>query len=197
MRELSLPQCIAASGPRGIPQKEERPLTRKDAGTIHRSAKHRFGATASPVHDTCDGKVLPVSEAIPEPLPGGVWEHEVDLHNVGRSSDSSHRGSRRQGHKLLPVTRPELPNLIAGGPEWRIAAHPPRTDLGRTLGAAFRASQTPAQGHHGHIVHSPGYEPSQVNTGAVTTGPAAMNDPLRIEVGDIRREGHGAKRSAQ
>jgi len=33
-----------------------------------------------------------------------------------------------------------FPNLIAGGPAWRIVAHPPGTDLGRTLGAALRAS---------------------------------------------------------
>ena len=69
--------------------------------------------------------------------------------------------------------------------------HPPRTDLGWTLGAAFRTSQTPAQARHGHIVHSPGYEPAQVDTGVMATRPAAVNDPLRIEVGDIPRERHG------
>jgi hypothetical protein len=58
----------------------------------------------------------------------------------GRSSDSSRRDSRGQGHKLLPATRRELPNLVSGGPVWRIVAHPPCTDLGRTLGTALRAS---------------------------------------------------------
>jgi hypothetical protein len=49
----------------------------------------------------------------------------------------------------------------------------------------------------GHIVHSPGQEPSQVNPGAVTAGPAAVDDPLPTEVGGIPRERHEVKRSTQ